>query len=169
MIELLIAIYIILMRAPVQHPVREAAPAVESNVQAAHVQLAATPTPIQSAPVTGSLLHLVNDERIKAGVPPVSELGALNAGAGRRAKYLKTSGQWSHSYVTQHMAAALGYPKEGHGGENLARNFDSEGAVIIGWLNSPAHKREMLKPEYIYGGTGYYGGIYVLWLSTAYK
>lgn len=169
MIQLIIAIYIILMRAPVQHPVREAAPAVQSNVLGTQAKLAPTPTPIVAAPATSNLLRLVNDERTKAGIAPVQELGALNAGAARRAKYLVTSGQWSHKYVTQHMAAALGYPKLGHGGENLAKEFNSEPAVIVGWLNSPAHKTVMLDSAYIYGGVGYYGGIYVLWLSTAYK
>lgn len=139
------------------------------------VVLAQAPAPIK-APVapktaeksTNAMISMVNDQRAQAGLSPVSYNGALARGAKKRACTLAKTGQWSHAGLHQAHIEALGYPKSGHGGENLAKEKATQADAFIAWMNSPSHKAQILTPEYIHAGAAECGGIWVLWFSTAY-
>ncbi len=167
----IIGLLVVLGRSMKSH---EPVPA-EIKVEQILPTAATTPTLTQTPKVEGAvtsystIITMVNDQRRQAGLSPVRELGALNSGAYNRARYLVRTGQWSHDGLNQQMMRALGYPAHGHGGENLGKGFNTQADVVIGWMNSPTHKAVMLDSSYIYGGVGYYQGVYVLWLSTAYS
>ena len=157
-------------------------PVMTATVKIETIAPTATPTSqptAQPAPVVpevkgattnfSSILTMFNEQRRQAGVAPVRQLGLLTSGAYRRARYLVTSGQWSHAGINEAIGGALGHPTYGQGGEDIARGFNTEADVIIGWMKSPTHKAVMLNPAYIYGGVGMYQGTYVLWLATAYS
>ena len=43
-------------------------------------------------------------------------------------------------------------------GENIAAGFDSTGATCRGWMNSPGHRANILRPSFTRVGAGYASG-----------
>lgn len=107
---------------------------------------------------TANLTRLTNEERAKAGLPPVTENALLNASAQAKAQDMANRNYWSHdtpdgiepwSFIT-----AQGYSYS-TAGENLACGFKDDSAeVIVGWMNSPTHKENIVNPKYSEVGFG---------------
>ncbi len=51
------------------------------------------------------------------------------------------------------------------GAENIASGQTSQAAVLVGWQNSPGHRRNMLVPDYTQYGLGRSGNVWVLKLA----
>ncbi|MBX3103355.1 MAG: CAP domain-containing protein [Cryobacterium sp.] len=91
---------------------------------------------------TGGMLALVNQARADAGLGPLVASGCLIATSCTHSAWMASTGNFSHSP----------WPG-GRWGENIAWGFGSVGAVFTGFMNSPGHRANILRPEFNYMGT----------------
>lgn len=136
---------------------------------------APTTTPSKPAPTTpptnntGSnqgfaeeVLRLVNIERSKAGLSPLTTNATLKAAADKRAQETKTS--FSHTrpngskFSTVLKEYGISYRTAG---ENIAYGQRSPQEVVNGWMNSPGHRANILNGSFGKIGIGVYqsGGV----------
>lgn len=103
------------------------------------------------------VLELVNIEREKYGVAPLTFLEALAEPADVRAEeaarkfsHTRPNGQsWTSVFETY----GLDYRRAG---ENLAYGFMSAETTVRAWMASPSHRQNILHPGYEYIGVGYH-------------
>ncbi len=97
------------------------------------------------------LLELVNAERAKANVSPLSLSPELSEAATGKAGDMFAKNYWAHISPTGETPWAFitraGYQYI-YAGENLAKSFNTSEEVVAAWMNSPAHRANILKPEY---------------------
>lgn len=104
------------------------------------------------------LLSSTNSQRANAGVSALSANGQLNAAAQAKANDMVARDYWSHNTPDGNPpwvfidAQGYGYSKAG---ENLAYGFDNSNATIVGWMNSPSHKANMLDGTFTEVGFGF--------------
>ena len=156
-------------------PAATAAPAIQpaSPTQPAEVIAQPRPTepPLAAAhpaggwyddAFTATVRNLVNGERAKVGLGPLSVEPRLTASAAGYAKVLSDDNWFSHvgpdgsTLVTR--AEAAGFPFTVRLGEVLA--WGNEGwtpaGIVQAWMHSPTHREEILSGAYIRAGTGCY-------------
>lgn len=103
------------------------------------------------------LIKIVNAEREKTGVLPLSSSEELAKPADLRAAEINIS--FSHTrpggerWVTVFDKYSLEYTRAG---ENLANGFKTPEAVMKAWMNSPSHRANILNPDYASIGIGYF-------------
>ena len=104
------------------------------------------------------LLKLVNDERAKENLKPLTSSPRLNQAAQERTKEITKS--FSHTRPN----GKLGYTiltdfdiDYSYAGENLAKGglFRTPEAVMKAWMDSPGHKENILNPNYTKMGMGF--------------
>ncbi|MFF3751597.1 CAP domain-containing protein [Streptomyces sp. NPDC002018] len=107
------------------------------------------------------VLALTNAERTAAGLRPLADDPRLAAAAqaysadmAARAFYAHTSPE---GLAPWDRAAAAGAPHRGIG-ENIACGQRSPREVVRGWMNSPGHRANILKPGFTHLGVGFAGG-----------
>jgi uncharacterized protein YkwD len=107
------------------------------------------------------VITLTNAERAAAGLPPLSPdplltdaAQAHSADMVARAFYAHTSPDGSEPW---HRAAAAGSTRRSIG-ENIACGQRSAAEVVRGWMNSPGHRANILKPGFTHIGIGFAGG-----------
>ncbi|QFR01949.1 stress protein [Streptomyces phaeolivaceus] len=107
------------------------------------------------------VITLTNTERTRAGLPPLDPDPLLTAAAQAhsadmvaRAFYAHTSPDGGEPW---HRAAAAGSTR-GSVGENIACGQRSAAEVVLGWMNSPGHRANILKPGFTHIGIGFVGG-----------
>ena len=112
-------------------------------------------------------LRLVNKERNKAGVEPLSGFKELQDMAGVRAKEITRL--FSHTRPNGENCVTA-YPLPGFGiGENIAIGCsDAVGAVDL-WMHSPGHKANMLRYDYVHIGVASSGNCYVQGFALPYS
>ena len=129
--------------------------------------LSRPPIPLVSTSVVevvfSPLIERINQERSQAGVVPLVGLRHLHQGALIRAA-LVSAGEWSHAGYEASLSAVT-QAKTGKIGENLARGYTTEDAVVVAWLASPTHASVMLNSKFRYAGVGRVGTHWVLWLT----
>ncbi|WP_373353531.1 CAP domain-containing protein [Pseudoroseicyclus sp. CXY001] len=133
-----------------------AAPATAPTAPAAPVVEAATPAsdrPIQ-------------DARRAAGLGPVTRNAALERAAEVQLRHILATGDLTHagpggSRFTDR-ARAAGFCQGGRMGENLASGHPTLSAAVAGWLASPGHRTNLLRPEADAYGLASSGEVYVL-------
>ncbi|MFI6490130.1 CAP domain-containing protein [Streptomyces sp. NPDC050564] len=110
---------------------------------------------------TREVIALTNAERATAGLPPLSGDSPLTAAAQAhsadmvaRAFYAHTSPDGSQPWDR---AAAAGSTRRTVG-ENIACGQRSSAEVVRGWMNSPGHRANILKPDFTHIGVGLAGG-----------
>lgn len=114
-----------------------------------------TATPQVLAVANDSLTDRVNVVRAANGCEtPLTTNSQLNLAAQERAQYV-SDGHWTHDGVWETMKKYYRYQIAG---ENLARQFNSDEAIVNAWLNSPAHREVMLNCRYTEVGVGRYNG-----------
>ncbi len=99
---------------------------------------------------------LVNQERLKIGLPPLMRRADLDEAASLHAVDQVRMNRLSHfgsngSQITTRLAHIPWI----NAGENLARNKgfnDPSGEAVRGWLASPSHRGIMLSPDFSYCG-----------------
>jgi len=108
-------------------------------------------------PNVQKVIDLVNAEREKAGLAPLSKNSALCSAAAVRAQEISTS--FSHtrpdgrSYKTAIEEAGVTL----HGvGENVAMGYRTAEDVMSGWMGSEGHRDNILLNKYTSMGVGYY-------------
>jgi len=106
---------------------------------------------------SSNLLTDTNQARQSANDQPVSLSPELNRAAQAKANDMVSRNYWSHLTPEGKTPWAFidntGYRYQ-KAGENLAYGFDSSSDIIKGWLNSPAHKENMLDTNYSQVGFG---------------
>ncbi|WP_043665757.1 CAP domain-containing protein [Streptomyces xylophagus] len=121
-------------------------------------------TPITTgnlAQTAAKVVELTNAERARAGLPPLAVDPLLAAAAQAhstdmvaRAFYSHTSPDGSQPWDR---AAAAGSRRRTIG-ENIACGQRSAAEVVEGWMNSPGHRANILKPDFTHIGIGFAGG-----------
>lgn len=108
------------------------------------------------------VIRLTNLERVKNGLWPLSKNPSLTAAARAHNRDMITHNFVSHTgsdgSASYDRALAAGYAPYGWGkayvGENIAAGLHTPADAVRGWLNSPTHRANMLRPEYREIGVG---------------
>ena len=104
------------------------------------------------------ILSLVNTERSKAGLRPVTLNSQLSQAAQNHTNDMISKGYFSHtspSGGTMVMRVnATGY-KYSTIGENIAAGGSTAAATMTQWMSSPGHRANILNPKFKELGVGY--------------
>lgn len=116
-----------------------------------------------SAIYTQSLAQLTNADREKDNLPPLAWNTTLADAAQKKANDMALKGYFAHTspdgVTPWHWFGVVGY-RFAHAGENLAVNFSDTAEVEQAWMNSPAHRANILEGKYSEIGIGTAPGIY---------
>jgi len=106
--------------------------------------------------VANDVTTLTNIERTKAGLPALAKNPLLDQAAQLKAADMVAVHYWTHVSPTGIQPwdwfKQVGYQYR-YAGENLAKDYYSSGGVVTGWMNSPGHRANILKPQYTEVGT----------------
>lgn len=98
------------------------------------------------------ILNLVNQERIKANLSPLKLSPELSTAATQKADDMFSKDYWAHVSPTGttpwQFITSTGYSYL-YAGENLAKDFLTSEETVRAWMNSPTHRANILKPEYL--------------------
>lgn len=112
-----------------------------------------TPPPPSSSLLDGvKIWQLTNDERVRAGLPPLLWNGTLSAIAKHKAQDMIAGQYFAHVSPSgvniETLAERFGYAYLNIG-ENLALgDFDDSADVVLGWMNSPGHRANILHKDF---------------------
>lgn len=105
------------------------------------------------------VLELVNVERKKAGLQPLTLDNTLNRIAAEKARDMAVNGYFSHDSPTYgtpfDMMRSFGVDYKS-AGENIAAGQRTAQEVMQSWMNSSGHRANILSPKYTKLGVGYY-------------
>jgi uncharacterized YkwD family protein/spore coat assembly protein SafA len=122
-----------------------------------------TPTAAQST-FASQVVNLVNQERAKAGLSPLSTDKALSAMALDKAKDMYNNNYFSHTSPQYgspfDMMKSYGI-RYSYAGENIAKGQRSPQEVMNAWMNSPGHRQNIMSPNFTKIGAAYYNGEWV--------
>lgn len=108
-----------------------------------------------------AILKLVNQERSKAGVQPLTLSDKLTSIAYTKAKDMADKNYFSHQSPTYgspfDMLKQFGVSYS-YAGENIAAGQKSAEEVMNSWMNSSGHKANILNKNYTQLGVGFYRG-----------
>ncbi len=106
------------------------------------------------------LLALINDERRKRGLAPLSLDAALAASAQAHAQAMAAAGDIAHQLPGEPSLEArvesAGYVGWSALAENLAWGLATPEEVVAYWLANPTHRHILLDPAYAEAGVGHY-------------
>ncbi|WLW57785.1 CAP domain-containing protein [Streptomyces sp. YU58] len=118
-------------------------------------------SPAELERTQSDVVGLTNGERARAGLPPLSvdplltrAAQAYSSDMAARAFYSHTSPEGTQPWDR---AAAAG-SRHRSIGENIACGQRSPAEVVEGWMNSPGHRANILKPGFTHIGIGFAGG-----------
>lgn len=104
------------------------------------------------------VVELVNIERKKAGLSPLSYNEELSKVARIKSQDMADKNYFSHNSPTYKdpftMMKNFGI-KYGQAGENIAKGYPNADSVIKGWMNSPGHRANILNSSFKKIGVGY--------------
>lgn len=110
-----------------------------------------------------TLIALTNTQRSAAGLAPLNYDGRLASSAFAKAQDMLAKGYWSHTSPdgrsAWHFVSQAGYSYVAVG-ENLAKGFSSDTAVISGWMASSGHRANILNPAFKDIGIGIVSGVF---------
>lgn len=107
---------------------------------------------------SGALLAHTNSQRASNGLGPLSLNSLLNSSAQAKANDMVSKDYWAHNSPNGDEpwvffdAAGYQYQKAG---ENLAYGFSTSSATVVGWMNSPSHRANILDTSYDEVGFGF--------------
>jgi hypothetical protein len=104
----------------------------------------------------GSMLWAVNKERANRGIAPLAMCPALNRAAQGYAEKLRAYGAFGHSVdgsTPESRMAAAGY-RWTRAGENIAAGQPDVYSVMIAWVYSPEHYKNIVDPGFQHVGFG---------------
>lgn len=136
-------------------------------ILAAAVASGAMVTPAEASPAaaaTSSAVEMkfgvvasVNAIRAQQGCKPLKIAKKLNKSAQRHADDMAAKNYFSHtsadgrSWVSRQRATGWKKP----GGENIARGFGAAGSVMVAWMNSPLHRKNIVNCKFRHIGVGF--------------
>lgn len=104
------------------------------------------------------VVRLVNIERRKNGLSPLSEDWQLSRVARYKSEDMRDRGYFSHTSPTYgspfDMMKSFGISYRS-AGENIAKGQSSPEAVVRAWMNSPGHRANILSKSFTHIGVGY--------------
>lgn len=107
------------------------------------------------------VITLVNQERAKQGLKPLTGDAALNNMALAKAQDMSQNNYFSHTSPTYgspfDMMTKFGI-KYSYAGENIAMGQKTPAEVVTAWMNSEGHRANILNANYNLIGVGYYNG-----------
>ncbi|GAA5018290.1 CAP domain-containing protein [Streptomyces siamensis] len=110
---------------------------------------------------TREVITLTNAERAAAGLRPLSGDAPLTTAAQAHSADMVARAFYSHTTPEGGQpwdrAAAAGSSRRTIG-ENIACGQRSPAEVVRGWMNSPGHRANILKPDFTHIGVGFAGG-----------
>jgi uncharacterized YkwD family protein len=110
------------------------------------------------------VVQLVNQERAKQGLRPLTHRADLKNVAQKKAEDMINSNYFSHTSPNYgspfDMMKTFGISYS-TAGENIAKGQKSPQEVMNAWMNSSGHRANILKPEYDSIGVGFYQGAWV--------
>ncbi|WP_037663930.1 CAP domain-containing protein, partial [Streptomyces aurantiacus] len=113
------------------------------------------------ARTTADVLTLTNSHRAAAGLRPLAPDPRLAAAAQAHSADMVARAFYSHTAPDGsepwHRAAAAGSAHRTVG-ENIACGQRSAAEVVQGWMDSPGHRANILKPAFTHLGVGFAGG-----------
>lgn len=113
------------------------------------------------ASVTSDVVALTNAERTAAGLRPLAGDPRLTTAAQAHSDDMVARGFYAHTSPDGRRpwdrAAAAGCTHRGIG-ENIACGQRSAAEVVRGWMDSPGHRANILKPDFTHIGIGFRGG-----------
>jgi hypothetical protein len=105
-----------------------------------------------------NLLTATNSQRTSNGSTPLTINSKLNASAQAKANDMVVRDYWSHNTPDGKepwvFIDAQGYVYT-KAGENLAYGFSSSNETVIGWMNSPSHRANLLDTVFTEVGFGF--------------
>lgn len=109
----------------------------------------------------GGLLAATNSHRANNGVSALALNANLSSAAQAKANDMIARNYWSHTTPDGQQPWVFidgtGY-KYSKAGENLAYGFATSADAVVGWMNSPSHKANMLDSVFTEVGFGYANG-----------
>jgi uncharacterized protein YkwD len=118
-------------------------------------------SPAGLARTAAEVLALTNAERTAAGLPPLADDTLLTTAAQAHSADMVTRDFYSHTSPDGrepwHRATAAGCRHRAVG-ENIACGQRSPAEVVRGWMDSPGHRANILKPDFTHLGIGFAGG-----------
>jgi uncharacterized YkwD family protein len=126
-------------------------------------------TVVPNAPTTQStfatqVVHLVNQERAKAGLNALTSNGALTTMSLDKAKDMYNRNYFDHTSPTYgspfDMMKTYGI-QFSYAGENIAKGQRTPQEVMTAWMNSAGHRQNILNSHYTKIGVAYYKGEWV--------
>ncbi len=110
---------------------------------------------------TNRIVQLTNDERVKAGLSPLTINNQLTHAAQLKANDMFKNQYFAHISPTGvtpwYWMQQSGYSYQ-IAGENLAIDFTQAEDVVAAWMASPKHKENILRPEYTQTGVAVMSG-----------
>jgi hypothetical protein len=92
-----------------------------------------------------------NSKRAELGLAPLQVNGSLNQAAIAKANHMFGNNYWAHiapdGTTPWVFIKNAGY-RYAVAGENLARDFDTTGAMVNAWMDSPTHRENIVNPKY---------------------
>lgn len=130
-----------------------------------------TETTTNAAP-TGTyaqqILTLVNNERAKEGLSPLTLSSEVSRVAQAKAEDMKNNNYFSHTSPTYgspfDMLKKFGVSYR-TAGENIAKGQKTPQAVVSAWMNSPGHRANIMNKNFTKLGVGYTGGSSPYWVQ----
>lgn len=108
---------------------------------------------------TNRVIELTNQERRKVGLQALKFEMRLTTAAKRHSQDMALQDYFSHKQpnggTPGDRITATGYQWSSYA-ENIAAGMSTPEAVVAGWMNSPGHRANILKPELKEIGIGYY-------------
>lgn len=97
------------------------------------------------------VVRMTNEQRIAAGLAPLSYNESLADAARRKAANMLSEDYWAHNSPSGispwHWFKEVGYNYV-HAGENLAKDFGSTDRMINAWMDSRTHRENIVSPDY---------------------
>lgn len=118
-------------------------------------------TPGNLARTADKVVELTNGERARAGLPPLAVDPLLTAAAQAHSADMVARAFYSHTSPDGSQPwdrAAVAGSRRRTIGENIACGQRSPAEVVEGWMNSPGHRANILKPDFTHMGIGFAGG-----------
>ena len=109
-----------------------------------------------------NILKLINQERTIRGIPTLKTNDELNQAASLKSKDMINRSYFDHyafGLTPWDFIKNSGYDYL-YAGENLAMDFNTSEGTVKAWMNSPAHRDNILNPDFTETGIGVVKGEY---------
>ncbi len=129
---------------------------------------ATIPPVFDPSSMASQVVDLVNQERAKAGLSPLTAVSNLNSFAQTRSTELVTVFDHVRPDGSNPLTAVFGLGNYSTAGENIAMGYSSAQAVMEGWMNSPGHRANILSANFTSIGVGCYSSNGVLYWTQVF-